>query len=93
MSQVQEANTSAAVLEVPGLSTREKQLLTLAVHAFLNREPDFVQVAQEAKAQGMRGDTVDGIREGIARLKAMSKGGTSLSDLLKKAMGSGGCCS
>jgi hypothetical protein len=93
MSQSTPLQTSSEVLSIPGLTVRERMILTLVGHALLNREKEFAAVAKEAAGEGLGDESVSGILETLSRLRSGSKPGNSLSDLLKKAMGSGGCCS
>lgn len=93
MTQSTPTPASAEVLSIPGLSVRERMILTLFAHAFLNREKEFTALAKEAAGEGLGDESVSGILETLSRLRSGSKSGNSLSDLLKKAMGSGGCCS
>ena len=93
MSQSTPMQASAEVLSIPGLTVRENLILTLVTHAFLNREKEFSAVAKQAAGEGLGDESVSGIVEALSRLRSGSKSGNSLSDLLKKAVCSGGCCS
>jgi hypothetical protein len=93
MSQSTPLQASSEVLSIPGLTVRERMILTLVAHAFLNREKEFAAVAKEAAGEGLGDESVSGILQVLSQLRSGPKSGNSLSDLLKKAMGSGGCCS